>query len=72
MNYLEMKSEFCKRIHELRINVGMSISELSRRSGLPLAMLEALDQGEIPEAMMVTDAWNLARAFGCKIHELFK
>ena len=50
----------------------MAISELAQRSGLPLAMLEALEQGVIPEEMMVDDAFNLAQVFGCKTYELFE
>ena len=33
---------------------------------------ETLERGEIPKEMVVDDAFDLARAFGCKVSELFK
>lgn len=50
----------------------MSLKELSEKSGLPLSMLEALDQDMIPEEMMVDDVFALADVFQCKAHELFE
>ncbi len=37
-----------------------------------LEMLEQLENNILPEEMMVNDAIPLARAFGCKVYELFK
>ena len=68
----EMISQFCGRIHELRKKEKLSLTELAHRSGLPLEMLESLECGILPEEMMVDDAFALARAFHCKIYELFK
>ena len=50
----------------------MSFTELSRCSGLPVEMLQQLDQGIMPEEMMADDAIRLAKVFGCKIDELFE
>ena len=50
----------------------ITVKELSKRSGVPMEMLEALEQGAIPEEMMVDDAFNLAKVFGCKVYELFQ
>ena len=68
----EMKEIFCRKVSEIRLHENISLEELSQRSGVALEMLEALERGEIPEEMMVEDALDLARAFGCKPHELFQ
>ena len=72
MTINEMKEIFCGKVSEMRLRKNMSIEELSKRSGVALEMLEALEQGEIPEEMMVDDAIDLARVFGCKPYELFQ
>lgn len=72
MSINEMKNIFCGKVSELRLHENISLEELSRRSGVPLEMLEALERGEIPEEMMVDDAFDLARAFGCEVYELFQ
>lgn len=71
MTAKEMKNRFCIKVYELRSREKISLTELARRSGLPLEMLEALEKGTLPEEMMVDDAFALARALHCKIHELF-
>lgn len=71
MRTKEMKKKFCAKVSEFRLHENMSLEELSDRSGTPLKMLEALERNEIPEEMMVDDAFDLARAFGCKLYELF-
>lgn len=68
----EMKRQFFERVRKLRNKEKLSLTELARRSGLPLEMLEALEDGILPEEMMVDDAFALARAFHCKIYELFE
>lgn len=72
MTVIEMKNKFCKKVSEIRLCKNISLEELSQRSGVPLEMLEALERGEIPEEMMVEDAFGLARAFGCEVYELFQ
>ena len=61
---------FCQNISRRRQQTGMSFTELSRCSGLPVEMLQQLDQGIMPEEMMADDAIRLAKVFGCKIDEL--
>lgn len=68
----EMKRQFFERVRKLRNKEKLSLTELARRSGLPLEMLEALEDGILPEEMMVDDAFALARALHCKIYELFE
>ena len=63
---------FCGNVNRRRAEAGLAISELAQRSGLPLAMLEALEQGAIPEEMMVDDACALARVLQCELYELLK
>lgn len=72
MNAEESKEVFIHNVRQRREAEGISISELSRRSGVPLTMLEELEQGVLPKSMMVDDAWKLAEAFGCKPTELFR
>ena len=40
---------FCNNIHRLRERAGMSLDELAERSGIPLNMLEQLEQNILPE-----------------------
>lgn len=63
---------FLNNVRQRREQVGLSVAELARLSGLPLNMLEALERGEIPKEMVVDDAFALARVFQCKAHELFR
>jgi len=63
---------FCNKAKELRKQKGISLEELAERSGVAQDMLEQLEQNILPEEMMVDDAISLARAFGCKVHELFE
>ena len=72
MSVKESENVFIHNVRQRREAMGISVPELARRSGLPLAMLEELDLGIIPESMMVTDAWKLAEAFGCELAELFR
>lgn len=68
----ESKKIFIDNVRQRREQEGISMSELARRSGLPLEMLEALDRREIPQTMMVSDAFRLAAVFGCELTELFQ
>lgn len=72
MNKKEMEIQFCRKIQTLRREEKLSLIKLSERTGLPLEMLEKLDQGTIPEEMMVDDAFALAKVFGCEVYELFE
>ena len=72
MDIQEYIKIFCHNVYWRREEAGLSNLELSERSGVALGMLEALEQGEIPEEMMVEDAFDLAKVFGCKPHELFQ
>lgn len=72
MSVYSMKRQFCETVYKLRTESGLSLPELSRRSGLPLTMLEELERGVLPKRMMVDDAWKLAEAFGCEAAELFR
>lgn len=72
MSIEESKIKLFNNIRKLREAKNMSVLELSERTGLPLEMLEQLDQNILPEEMMVDDAIALARVFRCKGYELFK
>ena len=72
MSVQEYKKFFCNNVNVQRKKQNLTLEELSQRSGVPLEMLEALERGEIPEEMMVADAFGLARAFGREVYELFQ
>lgn len=72
MSIEENKRKFCNNVNAQRKKQNLTSGELSQRSGVPLEMLEALERGEIPEEMMVEDAFGLARAFGREVYELFQ
>lgn len=72
MNAEESKEVFIHNVRQRREAEGISISELARRSGVPLTMLEELERGVLPKRMMVDDAWRLSKVFGCELHELFR
>ena len=72
MSAEESKEVFIHNVRQRREAEGISISELARRSRVPLTMLEELERGVLPKSMMVDDAWKLAEAFGCKPAELFR
>lgn len=72
MNIEESKSKFFRNVKRLRERQGKSIEELSKLSGVPVGMLEQLEQNTLPEEMMVSDAYKLAKVFHCNTHELFQ
>lgn len=72
MNIQESMNLFCRNISQRRKDAGLSVLELSQRSGLPLEMLQELDKGILPEDMMVDDAIHPSQAFGCKTADLFR
>lgn len=72
MSTPEYKTAFCHNICQRREKSGITLSELAQRSGVSLEILEALDQDEIPEEMMVDNTIDLAKVFGCEPHELFQ
>lgn len=68
----KMKQRFCRKVSEIRLCENISLEELVQRSGVPLEMLEKVEQNIIPAEMMVEDAVDLARVFGCEPYELFQ
>jgi len=72
MTMKETINIFCNKIKKLREQQDISWEELSKRSGVPQRMLEQLEQNILPEEMMVDDACELAKVFGCEVYELFE
>lgn len=68
----EMINQFCSRIRKLKEIKEISLETLSQDSGVPLEMLEQLEQNILPEEMTVDDAYALSKVFQCKIGELFE
>ena len=66
------KNLFLNNVCQRREKMGISVAELARRSGVPPAILEKLEQGVLPTEMMAHHTWMLAEAFGCEISELFE
>ena len=71
MDATEIKKSFAKNVRQRREQAALSVAELARRSGLPLRMLEKLDQGIVSSKMTVEDAAALAHVFNCEAYELF-
>jgi predicted transcriptional regulator len=63
---------FISNVHQRRERAGLSITRLSKLSGVSLKILEELERGVLPKEMMVDDALCLAKAFQCKPEELFQ
>lgn len=66
------KQKFLNHIKGLREQQGLTVAELAEQSGVPLWMLEQLEQNILPDEMMVDDAYKLSVVFRCKIYELFQ
>ena len=62
----------CCNIRLLRTKKNMTIEDLAEKSGVPLAVLEQLERGTLPEELMLDDIVALARVLRCKLHELFR
>lgn len=72
MSIEEIKQKFCVRVKGLREEQNLTTQELAERSGVPLDILEQLEQNILPKEMMVSDACELAKVFHCKTYELFQ
>lgn len=68
----EIKQKFCVRVKGLREEQNLTTQELAERSGVPLDILEQLEQNILPEEMMVNDVYKLAKVFHCKTYELLQ
>ena len=66
------KQKFFNHIRVLRKQQHLTLEELAAQSGVPLNMLEQLEQNILPKEMMVADAYKLSLVFHCKIWELFQ
>ena len=71
MSTEENKQKFFNHIRVLR-KQHLTLEELAAQSGVPLNMLEQLEQNILPKEMVVDDAYKLSLAFRCKIWELFQ
>ena len=63
---------FIDNVRYRREKAELSITRLSKLSGVSLKILEELERGVLPKEMMVDDALCLAKAFQCKPEELFQ
>ena len=72
MSILENKQRFCNRLKALREGKKLTVEELAQCSGVALTILEELEREVLPDEMMLHDAILLAKAFDCKIYELFE
>ena len=72
MDVEEYKISFCHKIKTLRKQKNIILEKLAEDSGIPLNMLEQLEQNILPEEMMVDDACALARVLQCELYELLK
>ena len=68
MDVEEYKISFCHKIKTLRKQKNIILEKLAEDSGIPLNMLEQLEQNILP----VDDACALARVLQCELYELLK
>jgi|InofroStandDraft_1065614.scaffolds.fasta_scaffold09042_2 transcriptional regulator with XRE-family HTH domain len=72
MNRPDYRKILTTNIRMRREAMGLSLAETAQRSGIPVKMLETLEQGVIPPEMLITDVFYLAQIFHCETFELFK
>lgn len=59
------------KLYRLRLKRGMSRSDLSNRSGVPLRTIEKFEQAHSPiEGTKLNTLCNLSKALDCKIPEI--
>ena len=70
MKHKEFELLFCSNILALRAAQNLSISELSAKSGVPVSILQQMEQTTLPDDFLVEHIFDLARALGCQAYEL--
>lgn len=70
MKHKDFEECFCRNIRALRTAQGLSISELSVKSGVPLDLLSQMEQSILSDDFLVEHIFDLARALGCRAYEL--
>ena len=66
----EFELHFCEKVRALRTAQGLSLSELSRKSGVPLDLLRQMEQNILSDDFLVEHIFDLAGALGCAAYEL--
>ena len=61
---------FCKKVRALRTAQGLSVSELSAKSGVPLPLLEQMEENILSDDFLVEHIFDLSKALGCRAYEL--
>lgn len=59
MNRPDYRKILTTNIRMRREAMGLSLAETAQRSGIPVKMLETLEQGVIPPEMLITDVFYL-------------
>ena len=66
------RETFCSNVRRSRQDAGLSVTELSKQSGISVYMLMKLEKGIVPKRMTIDDAFALAEVFHCETYELFE
>lgn len=70
MKHEEIKLLICKKICRLCKERGLSLEELSAKSGVPMDILGPVEQNILTDDFLVEHIFDLARALGCQAYEL--
>lgn len=70
MENKEFELLFCKNIRSRCAAQGLPLRELSVKSGVPLSLLQQMEQNTLSEEFLVEYIFDLARALGCRASEL--
>lgn len=70
MKNKEFELHFCKKVRTLRTAQGLSVPELSLKSGVPLDLLRQMEQNILSDDFLVEHIFDLAQALGCRAFEL--
>lgn len=70
MTHQEFEQLFCNNILCLLTTQGLSMEDLSARSGVPMDILGPMEQNILTDDFLVEHIFDLARALGCHAYEL--
>ena len=70
MNHKDFEKRFCKKVRALCAAQELSLSELSSKSGVPVSILQQMEQNTLPDDFLVEHIFDLAQALGCCAYEL--
>ncbi|MBQ9974044.1 MAG: helix-turn-helix transcriptional regulator [Oscillospiraceae bacterium] len=70
MKHKEFEKRFCTKIQSLCSLQGLSLEDLSAKSGISMDILGPVAQNTLTDDFLVEHIFDLARVLGCPAHEL--